>query len=399
MLFELLGDSLLSVSAYLLGILTFGYALAITLIAFGLFRLAGPGSTARLKVSVIVAARNEERNIGALLAAIFNQDYPADHYEIIIVDDVSTDNTAEIIERYRHRKEQPALHYFLAEGREKVISPKKHALNIGISRAAGEIILLTDADCLPPPGWISKSVRYFEPSVGMVIGFSPYELPGTKSLWDHLLALDSLALAAVAAGTTGWGSPATCNGRNFAYRKEVFDQVGGFENIKQFVSGDDDLFMRLVMEKTDWRVRYAFDCQLAVPTRLLTSWRQFYNQRIRHASKGRHYGWRAIAILSMTYIYNLVLMASLPIAFLVPHMRNFILIVWTIKSFFELGLISLFAHRMRRMKHLLVFPIAEALHVAYVVVFGALGLFARIRWKEEVSIKTRLDRFRPGEYQ
>ena len=369
----------------ILGILTFGYSAAIVVIAFGLPRLRKPMSMDKPSVSVVVAARNEEGNIGALLIALIGQEYPAELYEIIIVDDASTDGTASIIHDYQRKHGQACIRHILVEDRHKIVSPKKHALSLGIGQAKGEIILLTDADCVPPPRWISGMTNYFTPSVGTVIGFSPYELPRLNSLWEHLLALDSLSLAALAAGTAGWARPATCNGRNLAYRKEVFEQVGGFEDIKQFVSGDDDLFLRLVTQKTQWQVRYAYDAELVVPTKLLTSWRQFYHQRVRHASKGRSYGWRATVVLSTAYLYNLLLLTALFLALIVPPLLFVFLVALIVKSLAEFLLLYIFARRTRRTSYLRFFPLAAVLHSVYIVAFGALGQLGKFRWKDQAS--------------
>jgi len=351
-------------------------------IAFGLRRLSIPASMGKPSVSVVVAARNEERNIGTLLSALISQDYPAERYEIILVDDASTDGTAPIIQDFQSKHGQSRIRHLVVKDRQNVVSPKKHALSLGIGQANGEIILLTDADCAPPPGWISGITEYFVLPVGVVIGFSPYELPRLKGFWEYLLALDSLALAALAAGTTGWGRPATCNGRNLAYRKEVFEQIGGFEDIQQFVSGDDDLFLRLVVQKTPWQVAYAYDPELVVPTQLLSSWRQFYHQRIRHASKGRFYGRRATAVLAVVYLYNLLLVTAFFLAVIVPPLLLVFLAALFAKAFAEFALLYTFAKRMQRTAYLRFFPLAVLLHIIYVVAFGALGQFAGFRWKE-----------------
>jgi len=381
---------LLTGFAIALGILTFGYSAAVIVIAFGLSRLRKPTSIDQPSVSVVVAARNEENNIGALLSALINQDYPAEKLEIIIVDDASTDGTASIIQDFLCKHDRSRIRQILVKDRQNVISPKKQALNLGIHQAKGDIVLLTDADCVPPPGWISGMTKYFTAPVGMVIGFSPYELPHLRNLWEYLLAIDSLSLAALAAGTAGWARPATCNGRNLAYRKDAFEQVGGFEDIKQFVSGDDDLFLRVVMQKTQLQVCYAYDAELVVPTKLLTSWRQFYHQRIRHASKGRSYGWRATVALSTVYFYNLLLLTALLGAVIAPPLIFFFLLALLIKSFAEFVLLYIFARRMHRTSILRCFPLAALLHIVYVVVFGALGQFGKFRWKEAKVVERGL---------
>ncbi len=361
------------------------YAAVLLWIFAGMNRISLPHSTKRPFVSVVVAARNEEENMATLLKSLLAQDYPHHRYEIIIVNDQSTDRTAEVVKKFSDAR----IRLLMTENRDRVPSPKKNAVNLGIRRAEGEIILLTDADCAPPKGWISGVVSLFTPEVGMVIGFSPCELPRLHFPAGHLLALESLSLAAVAAGTAGWGYPATCNGRNLAYRKSVYEQVGGFDKIRHFVSGDDDLMLKLV-QQTEWRIQYAYDPSLVVPTALVKSPKQFINQRLRHASKGFHYEPKKVTGLIVVYLYNLLVFLSLPLALLSLVSLWTAMAIIGVKAFFEFLVLFRFASKMQRRRYLWAFPPAELLHVPYVVIFGALGPFKKFKWKNE---KTGLHSF------
>lgn len=371
---------LFSTIGFILLLLTLFYVLAVLWMFIGLFRIPKGKNSSQPGVSVVVAARNESENIDLLLTALTAQTYPADKYEIILVDDESTDDTAERVRQYQNSHRNIRL--LRTQNRAQVVSPKKAALHLGITHARGEIILLTDADCVPPPKWIAGMVRYFEPDVGMVIGFSPYELPDLRKIRHRLFALDSLALAAVAAGTCGWGRPATCSGRNLAYRKKVFQQVDGFSRIRQFVSGDDDLFLHLVATETDWKIRYAYEPALVVPTKILASLAHFFHQRIRHASKGFHYGWKETSILAGLYLYNVLLFITVPLALLYPITFWLPLAAYAAKSAIELFFLYTFAARMQRRHFLRVFPLAAVLHIPYVVIFGALGQVLTFNWKD-----------------
>ncbi len=362
-----------------LAILSLFYSAALLAILAGLKRLRLSSTGHEPFVSVIVAARNEEDHIGALLTALTHQNYPRRNYEIIIVDDQSEDRTAQIV----HAFDDERIRLVETTNRKRVFSPKKNAINLGIQQARGEILLLTDADCAPPPGWINGLVRLFTPDVGMVIGFSPCELPALTSPFAYLLALESLSLAAVAAGTTGWGHPATCNGRNLAYRKKVYEQVGGFKKIQHFISGDDDMMLKLV-QATDWKIQYAYQADLIVPTHVVKSAQQFAHQRLRHASKGFHYNLAKVIGLLLVYFYNLMLFLSLPMA-LFQQLSWWVPIIFIgLKAFFEFLLLLQFASTMQRRSYLWIFPLAEIVHIPYVVLFGALGPFKKFKWKESI---------------
>lgn len=368
----------------LLLLLTIIYAGGLIIIALGVNRLKPlEAGEAYPFVSVIVAARNEADNISHLLEALGSQHYPPDLHEIVIIDDASSDGTAEKIEEWIASRPQLAIRLIRSQGRNMVKSPKKHALAQGIAAAHGEILLFTDADCQPPPSWILSLQSCIQKDIGMVIGYSPYEIPRPRTVGQHFLALESLSLAALAAGTTGWGRPATCTGRNLGYRKSVWVEVHGFDPIATFISGDDDLFLKLVLEGTHWRVVYALTPEAVVPTRLLSSARAFFRQRVRHASKGFYYGWKMSAILALAWLFNLLLFATALWSLFSSVPGAWPWIAWLVKSAAELLLLIRFARPMQRLRTLALFPLAEFAHVLYVILFGALGPLTRVHWKEK----------------
>ena len=363
----------------ILFVLSAFYAIALLIIMYGYTRLPNPSNHTLLTVSIIVAVRNEEENLPNLLHSLAQMDYPTDHWEAILVDDGSSDRSRFIIEQFIHENAHLSFRLLKSQGRNFVMSPKKHALSQGIAASQFEIILLTDADCTPPRQWIKGMVSYFEKDIGMVIGFSPYENPAIKTLGHAFQALDAIALAALTAGTTGWQKPATCNGRNLAYRKSLFQSVEGFSKIKHFVSGDDDLFLKIVQQHTDTKIAYAYSPFLAVPTRFLNSQKLFFQQRIRHASKGFAYNPGKIIVLTGAYVFNCMILLALPLA--MSQKWFFFWVPFAIKSGFELALLLIFSYRMERHKTLWFFPLAEILHIPYVVIFGALGPLLKVQWK------------------
>jgi len=368
----------LNILVIFLGVLTLFYFFILIIVYTGLFRLSYKTSKDHPFVSIIIAARNEAENMPELLDSLARQHYNRSNYEIIIVDDQSQDDTAAIVNS-RAEKDDRIMMLSVTDT-SRALSPKKRALGLGIEAARGDILLLTDADCRPAVDWIGGFVRLFTPSTGMVIGFSPCELPAVRFPLGHLLALESVSLAAVAAGTTGWGYPATCNGRNLAYRKKVYEQVGGFKQIDHFVSGDDDLLLKLV-QGTEWEIRYAYDKELVVPTKLVQNAAHFIRQRLRHASKGFHYNLSKVLLLVLIYFYNVFILLSISLALFSTFSPAVAVGCWGLKSVMEFIVLFRFAHHMRRKRYLTVFPLAEVLHVIYIVVFGILGPFIKMPWK------------------
>lgn len=362
-------------------LLTLGYVILILLLYRGLFFLKPGKNKIQYDVSVVIAARNEQENIGSCLEALSHQSYPAERYEVIVVDDRSTDRTVAIVADYG--KKHSRIKLVQIEQLPPGVSPKKHALEKGIGIANGEIILTTDADCVPQPGWIAGMVSYFKPAVGLVAGFSPLVKAEGATIFSRLVTLDSLSLAAVAAGSFGLGKPLTCNGRNLAYRKAAFQAIDGFKAIQHLISGDDDLLLHQLRQKTDWQFRYAIDPETIVRSKAPPDFRHLANQRIRHASKGRYYSsWLKLS-LAAVYLFNLILLALVPILFFVSKLFWLWLTALLIKSFSELLLLARFAEIYKYKKALSIFLLAILLHVPYVVIFGLWGQVGKFQWKED----------------
>ncbi|MEM7038037.1 MAG: glycosyltransferase, partial [Bacteroidota bacterium] len=197
-------------------------------------------------VSVIVPARNEAANIAACVKAVMAQDYPAARFELIVVNDHSEDATRDLAEEAAGIAGNfRVLDLEKAQG----VAYKKAAVAAGIAAAKGEIILTTDADCTMGPGWISAMVAQFRPEVGMVSG--PVLLE-SETTFGHFQALEFMGLIAVGAGAIEAGTPNMCNGANLAYRKAVFEEVGGFAGIDHIASGDDELLMHKIAAETNY---------------------------------------------------------------------------------------------------------------------------------------------------
>lgn len=237
------------------------YFVSTLLLFWGLYRLKPGGNRDEPSVSVIIPARDEAGSIDRCLTSLLNQDYPRQRYEIIVVDDESRDQTYKIAKSALEKQE--GCSYKLArltsgnpeatvetnssaatEIRcgEARLSGKKRALTYGIAASKGEILLFTDADCNVPSGWISAVVSHFEPEMDLVAGFTFRE--HGDSLWEKLYSLESLATATISAGSIGWGYPVTGSASNLAYRRSLFDQLGGFKDISSKASGDDTLFLQ-----------------------------------------------------------------------------------------------------------------------------------------------------------
>ncbi len=350
------------------------YMLLIAIFSLGMFRRPRLIAARHPSVSVVVPARNEAANIDACVRALAAQTYPADHMEIIVVDDRSTDDTAVRIGKWTRRL--PHVHC-VSVARQLCDCPKKNALWHGIKRARGEILFTTDADCRPGPRWIASTVGHFGPQVGMVIGHAPL-LQNEKAL-SGLLSLQALIVSALAAGSAGMGFPLTCSGRNLAYRRSAFDEVRGFDDVGHIIGGDDVLLMRQFTQKSAWKIRFNADEDAFVPSASHAD--NLIDRQVRYQSKTIHCGIPTLILACAMYIFHVIL-ATLPILFWI-HAELFYAIGLCLAMKMTADAIFLLfaAIRFKSSKLLVWFPILELLLIPYIVIVCALGAFSPFKWK------------------
>ncbi len=370
---------------FLFTIVTGAYVFTLSLFLIGLFFPNKQKTSYQPRVSVVVAARNEQSNIGNLLSELVQQTYPKDLMEIIIVNDGSEDNTGEIIDRFA-REYSHIKHVKAVLDTETGLIAKKNALNQGIRRATGEIILSTDADCHVKPSWVSTMVSYFLPPVGMVVGFSQLGKPGHRSsLFENLQALDFLSLMAAAQGSLNLGCPLAASGQNIAYRKAAFEAVGGFEKIKKRISGDDVLLLQLIRKYTNWKIRFAPDPNSFNWTEAERTLRSFLNQRKRWASNGSYQlklnpGF--FSFILVVFLMNAILMIGTPVYALIHQSISVPLVCLIAKIMIEFAIARKGALVYQRRDLLKYFPLWAILQLPYIIFTGIFGTLGHFIWKD-----------------
>ncbi|MCI0513246.1 glycosyltransferase [candidate division KSB1 bacterium] len=370
----LLGVFYLSVLIYGLGLLFFNC---------GLFFPQKPQSKLQPMVSVIIAARNEEKNIAACLTPLTQQTYPRHLFEVIVVSDNSIDRTDEIISEFS--RQFPQIQLMRVDGIPNGLTPKKNAINYGIHHSRGEIILTTDADCRVKTTWIETMVGHFTKNTGMVIGFSQLGQKGqTQTLLEQLQALDFLALMASAEGATNLGWPLAASGQNLAYRRQAFDEVGGFVRIGHRVSGDDVLLLQLIARRTKWKIVFAHEAAAHNFTQAEKSLRTLFNQRTRWASNGPYQIFLNLPFflyILAVFLVNLGVFAA-GIGWATGWLSWRILALpFGIKLVSELNLALRATRLFGRNDLLKIFPLWFVVQMPYVVLVGMLGSVGNFSWK------------------
>lgn len=347
--------------------------------ALGIVREGQSDVEPKPDVSILIAARNESAGIRATLDSVLTQDY-AGKWEVWVADDRSDDDTPKILAEYAAKN--PRLHVLTIREIPEGISPKKHALSQLIDACDGEILCLTDADCIVKPTWVSGIVREFEPGIELVAGHSyiPTE-PGKSKVIVCMQAVETLIYRV--AGTAGLAMhlPLTSTGNNLAYRKSFFKSVHGFDNVLKIQSGDDDLLMQKLAADRPWAMRYCIAESTFVTTSGKETLHELWEQRKRWASKTIYYTPKIVFVLSMVFLF---LVMQCVTAVLAPFSFEILiaaLVAFVAKCIGDLVLI-LRGLRVFRQEHLLKWCIpVEFIHAPFTVLAVLFGLFGRFKWK------------------
>jgi cellulose synthase/poly-beta-1,6-N-acetylglucosamine synthase-like glycosyltransferase len=345
----------------------------------GLFRFQIGQNQQQFSVTVIVPARNEAQNITRCLKSLAQQSYP--NYKILVVDDHSTDATAEIVQSFAAKNSRIKL--LKLNEIAPCPSPKKRAITRAIATSHSEILATIDADCEAPRAWLANLIAAFEPTVGLVAG--PVLFHEEKNLFEKLQALEFLGLVTAGAGSLGAGKPIIANGANLAYRRAAFEAVNGFDGIDHLSSGDDDLLMQKIAYGTDWQVRFV-PRDAIVRTRPVSTLRQFLAQRIRWASKATIYdGLQIKFFLVATYLFYALLFASAPLSLGGKMAPGILLPVALAKMGMDWLVVRRGGELFLRNDLRKYFVLAEFLQIPYILYVGAMGTLGKVDWKGRSS--------------
>lgn len=345
---------------------------AIYLVMILLFASAAASSGSRMdqgfrpSVAIVIAARNEEEQIGACLESIVALRYPAELLDVVVVDDRSTDRTAQVVARFT--KDHPHIRS-LRIGTETELPPgKTNAVMSGVDLSRGEIIMFTDADCAVPPTWVEDTVsHYSDRLVGVVAGFT--SLAG-ESRFEQMQALDWFVLTSVAAATARLGFPVTAIGTNLSVRREAYDSVGGYRRIPFSVTEDYALF-HAVTASGRWRARFPMDGGTLVRSTACRTLQQLFSQKKRWFTGGRGMDAKSLLIFSFPYMFNFLLLLGV---FTAPWWA--VVLALGVKLVVDLLLCLPSLLRFRRLSLLSVYPLFELYYYIYVLLFPPLSCSA-----------------------
>ena len=234
-------------------------------------------------VSVIICARDEAGNLANNLPGSLVQTYPSTH-EVIVVNHHSQDDTRYLLDEFK--KTFKDLHIVNLEYEAIGIPGKKYPLSMGIKEAKHEIVLLTDADCVPASEfWIQKMQDGYENGIQIILGYSPYrKKPG---FLNKIIRFETFHSALQYLSYALAGSPYMGVGRNLSYKKELFFRNKGFSNINHLPGGDDDLFINMVANKHNTNI--VIDPEAFTFSDPKTTFGDWMKQKSRHYSTSKFY--------------------------------------------------------------------------------------------------------------
>lgn len=262
----------------------------------------------RIKISIVVAAKNEEKNITALINSVYANRISQEDFEVIVVDDNSTDRTSEKVnalsEKFNSLK--------LISPAAKIYRGKKGALAAGINESKFDYIMITDADCVVSEKWIETFAKDFAKGADFIFGNAP--LIKQNGFVNTLSCFENLRSSILTFSAAKLGMPYSAAARSFGFKKSAFEKVKGYENTTETLSGDDDLLLREAV-KAKMKINSIIEPDAFVFSETKKTFREYLVQKSRHTKTSIHYLFRSQLILGLWHITNLLLMLSL---FLIP---------------------------------------------------------------------------------
>jgi cellulose synthase/poly-beta-1,6-N-acetylglucosamine synthase-like glycosyltransferase len=344
------------------------------------FRNCEPvSSSGYANVSVIISARNEEANIGICLRAITTQDYPFGEFELIIVDDHSTDNTIPEINKIIAETNRIQIKLIQLTGDEL---GKKAAIANAISVAKYEWIVTTDADCVMGFNWLG-SLMLNAKRTNLQMVMAPVILNKTKTISGNLQELEFLSLIASSAGAASIGLPIMCNGANLAFRKEAFDKIKGFFSDSEFVSGDD-MFLMMKIRKMygPGAIWFEKTISASVFTYGVPTLGEFLNQRLRWVSKSKGYKDAWVILTSLIVFAQSFLLFITMLAWATGLIGPFLpLLLFTTKIFADFPIMMAFSRFAKRDRLMIWYLPLQVIYPVYIVGIGLMGNVLSFTWK------------------
>jgi len=362
------------------------YMLVIIIITVGWSRLKHfdeQGVTNVPFISIVIAVRNESTAIENLLKSLIQQHYPPNHFEVIIVDDHSDDNTVELINQFSNHNNTFCIKLFHANKRGK-----KAAIKQGINNAKHNLIVTTDGDCRMGNKWLSCLADYYEMKSPKLLA-GPVVYSNNKGTLQQFFMLDFMSLVAAGAGSLGLGLPLMGNAANMVFTKQTYFEIESLQDGKAHASGDDVFLMQAISKKYGSKEIHFIKNKLAtVETAPPSNLKSFFSQRTRWASKAVAYrSWWAILVSIIVFAFNFFLVIGLLYTLIYPKYAVIYVLFILLKLIIDSPLLHLFSGFVKRKISILKMLLLGFIYPVYIVVTAVFAFLYPYNWKGRNDIK------------
>jgi glycosyltransferase involved in cell wall biosynthesis len=372
------------IELYIFSVAIIAYGLFTTLAVIGFNRLKRdvPSTDSNLNpalISIVLSARNEAGTIERCLEQLIKQQLPTTHFEVIVIDDASEDDTYTIAHQIL---EKSPLQFQVIK--ESIHQGKKKNIAKAIALAKGSIIVTTDADVVFRfSNWLSTISNYFEMHQPAML-VMPIDFETESGLLSTFQIVENIALTAITAGYVGIQKPFMCNGANLAFKKSAYESVNGYQSHLNISSGEDVFLLEAIKKVNRTDIHYVLSRALIVKTKAQTNFSDFFQQRIRWAYKAKYnsnfLNLSAGFIVMMVNLLMLAFfMAIINKSVIMPYLSIFVLS----KFVFDFLLLFLASDYLGRLKYLGWIIPFQCVYWIYALVIGIGSLFIKPYWKNK----------------
>ena len=329
------------------------------------------------KVSIVVPFRNEEKNIKNLIQSLLSQNFPKEQFEIILIDDHSEDQSVALVQSFLEKE----INLRLLKLEE--YTGKKAAIRLGVEKSQSDLIITTDADCVHDPNWLNLMVNSFLNEKPMLL-CAAVKFSTLDKGWKKVFNLEQAALMAATAGSIKSGNAFMCNGANLMFPKALYLELKEEELKTNLASGDDVFLLHAVKQKFGKEANISFLTakETIVSTPFPNSWKEFLNQKIRWAQKGRHYKDKSAKLYGFSILLaNLSLFISFFAVFLNQMLFAHFCLIFGIKCLLDFLLLRQIQSWYKIKNAIVNVTLLSFLYPFYTVGIALLSLLYRPVWK------------------
>mgnify|MGYP006192432181 FL=1 len=330
------------------------------------------------KITVLIPVRNEAATIRLLLEDLNKQSLPPSQFEVIVLDDYSTDETASLVRSFMLQARFPLRLIQPIPTPFSRYSPKKQALTQGVAEAEGTIILTTDGDCRVGPRWIEAYAQFYSKTkavfvAGPVTFSSPNFSPLVTKISTWMQVVEFASLIGSGACAIAIKKPNMCSGANLSYTKEAFNAVKGYQGNEEIASGDDEFLLHKMASHFPEKFFFIKNQDAIVETAAHQNWASFYHQRKRWASK-----WKQYQSLLPTVLAIFVFWVNVSSIYLL--INGLLYGFWGIGSLFlgsrwilEGIFLTFILQFLKKKRAILFIPLVQVIYPFYVLFFGIIA--------------------------